>query len=333
MRWCQWISTVERMSESVQHSVTNHPALGALPLSRVAIDRGCEQRTHAGWLDSLLMDPATLHLVMIGGRARVVDGTLVLLALAEVPDGGTKVYLGSDGNAEIVLHAFHNAPESTSGAVGTHATHPSEWLGLRDVAAGLGARDAGLFVEAVAITNWTHSMKFCPACGGELVVRDSGWVKYCPAEDKSHFPRTDPAVIVAITDAEDRLLLGANAAWGGTRFSTLAGFVEPGESLESAVLREVAEESGVVVQNPRYMGSQPWPFPRSLMLGFTATAVGTELKPDGVEIIDLRWFTREELAAEVRSGAITVPLGTSISSALIEHWYGGVLPEPESLEN
>ena len=161
----------------------------------------------------------------------------------------------------------------------------------------------------------------------------SGWVKACPNDASEHFPRTDPAIIVAITDKDDRLLLGANAQWGGKRFSTLAGFVEPGESLESAVIREVAEESGVAVANPRYMGSQPWPFPCSLMLGFTATALGTELRPDGVEIIDLRWFTREELAAQIRSGEIGVPVGVSIASALIEDWYGGALPEPEHLEN
>ncbi|GAA1859703.1 NAD(+) diphosphatase [Paeniglutamicibacter psychrophenolicus] len=321
------------MSDTVQQPVTSHPELGALPLARTAIDRGCERRTRAGWLDGLRADPETRHLVMIGGRARVLDGELVLLEGSQVPADGTEIYLGADGSTEIVLHSFAEAPAAADGAPGTAATHPEQWLGLRDVAAGLGARDAGLFVEAVAIANWNHTMNFCPGCGGKLELRDSGWVKHCPAEGIEHFPRTDPAVIVAITDEDDRLLLGANKAWGGTRFSTLAGFVEPGESLESAVIREVAEESGVIVQNPRYMGSQPWPFPRSLMLGFTATATGTELLPDGVEIIDLRWFTREQLAAEVRSGAIAVPSGASIASALIEHWFGGVLPEPERLEN
>lgn len=321
------------MSHTVSSPEPSHPALGALPLARAAIDRRCERRTEAGWLDALRTQEGTRHLVLIGGRARVVDGALALLQYPEVPDGGATIYLGFDGEAEILLHSFHEAPQDAAGPVASHATHPGEWLGLRDVAAGLTARDAGLFVEAVAIANWNHAMNFCPGCGGPLEVRDSGWVKICTAEGTEYFPRTDPAVIVAITDDADRLLLGANKAWGGTRFSTLAGFVEPGESLEAAVVREVAEESGVQVTNPRYMGSQPWPFPRSLMLGFTATALGTELVPDGQEIIDLRWFTREELANDVRSGAIAVPSGVSIASALIEHWFGGVLPEPEHLEN
>lgn len=321
------------MSDTVQNPVTSFPALGALPLARATTDRGCERRTDDGWLDVLRADPATRHLVLVGGRARVIDGELVLVEQSAVPAGGTEIYLGFDGASEIVLHSFRDAPAGEDGQPGPGATDPEQWLGLRDVAAGLGARDAGLFVEAVAIANWNHFVNFCPRCGGALTLRASGWVKHCAAEDLEHFPRTDPAVIVAITDEEDRLLLGANKAWGGTRFSTLAGFVEPGESLESAVIREVAEESGVVVRDPRYMGSQPWPFPRSLMLGFTATAVGTELLPDGEEIIDLRWFTRPELAEAVRSGSIAVPTGTSIASALIEHWFGGVLPEPERLEN
>lgn len=321
------------MSDTVQNPVTSYPALGALPLARATTDRGCERRTEEGWLDALRADPATRYLVLVGGRARVLDGALVLVEQAGLPAGGTEIYLGFDGTSEIVLRAFRGAPAAADGPGIPGSSNPEQWLGLRDVAAGLGARDAGLFVEAVSIANWNHAVNFCPRCGGKLDLRASGWVKHCPAEDLEHFPRTDPAVIVAITDADDRLLLGANKAWGGTRFSTLAGFVEPGESLESAVIREVAEESGVVVRDPRYMGSQPWPFPRSLMLGFTATAAGTQLRPDGVEIIDLRWFTREQLAHEVRSGAIAVPAGTSIASALIEDWFGGALPEPERLEN
>lgn len=325
------ISTVRGMSETAQPAGPTHPALGALPLARESVDRRCERRTEADWLERLGKDSETGNLILVGGRAHVRDGALELVARAQVPAGGTEIYLGFDGTREIVLHSFHDDPgELTKERTGAD---PGEWLGLRDVAAGLGPRDAGLFVEAVAIANWNHSMQYCPRCGHHLEPAASGWVKACPNDASEHFPRTDPAIIVAITDKDDRLLLGANAQWGGKRFSTLAGFVEPGESLESAVVREVAEESGVSVANPRYMGSQPWPFPCSLMLGFRATALGTELRPDGVEIIDLRWFTREELAAQIRSGEIGVPVGVSIASALIEDWYGGALPEPEHLEN
>ena len=319
------------MSEKALRTATSYPALGALPLSRETVDRRCEQRTDPHWLATLNLDPNTGYLILIGGRALVRAGTLNLVARDEVPAGGIEIYLGFDGEREIVLHTFQEDPAELT--ITQQGSDPGEWLGLRDVAAGLSARDAGLFVQAVSIANWNHSMLFCPHCGHSLESSVLGWVKVCGHDGSEHFPRTDPAIIVAITDAQDRLLLGANAQWGNKRFSTLAGFVEPGESLEAAVIREVAEESGVLVSNPRYMGSQPWPFPRSLMLGFRATATGTELRPDGVEIIDLRWFTREELAAEVRSGAIGVPAGVSIASALIEDWYGGALPEPEHLEN
>lgn len=319
------------MSEKALSTATSYPALGALPLSRESVDRRCEQRTDPQWLETLAKDPKTGYLILIAGRALVREGALELISHDQLPEGGIEIYLGFDGEREIVLHTFQEDPAELT--IIQQGSDPGEWLGLRDVAAGLSARDAGLFVEAVAIANWNHSMLFCPRCGHTLVSSVSGWVKVCSNDGLEHFPRTDPAIIVAITDEQDRLLLGANAQWGNKRFSTLAGFVEPGESLEAAVIREVAEESGVLVSNPRYMGSQPWPFPRSLMLGFRATATGTELRPDGVEIIALRWFTRDELAAEVRSGAIGVPAGVSIASALIEDWYGGALPEPEHLEN
>ena len=143
------------------------------------------------------------------------------------------------------------------------------------------------------------------------------------------YPRTDAAIIVGVTDAEDRLVLGSNALWEANRFSLLAGFVEPGESLEAAVVREVHEETGLRVVDPVYVGSQPWPFPASLMLGFRATldpAHTDELRPDGTEIIDLRWFTRDELANEL--DRILLPGRTSIARTIIEDWYGGTLETP-----
>ena len=204
------------------------------------------------------------------------------------------------------------------------------WASLREVATELDAQDAALFVEASAIANWHAVHTHCPRCGAPTVPEQGGWVRRCTRDDSQHFPRTDPAIIVAVTDPEDRILLGSAAAWPGNRYSTLAGFVEPGESLEAAVIREVAEESGVLVHSPQYLGSQPWPFPCSLMLGFTARAEDTELTPDGVEISDVRWFSRDELAHAVASGEITIAGPISIARNLIERWYGGPIAEPEA---
>jgi NAD+ diphosphatase len=301
---------------------TSHPLLGELPLSRTAVDRGCERRIDEAWLPSLMASPDTRVLVLSGGRAPVRDGALVFVPAAEAPEAEQLAYLGRAEGTEVVLASVSGQPE-----------YDADWLGLRDVAAGLSASDAGLFVEAAAIANWHATHRHCPRCGTATETVQSGWVRRCPADESLHFPRTDPAIIVAITDGRDRILLGANAQWGGHRYSTLAGFVEPGESLEAAVVREVQEESGIVVHSPRYAGSQPWPFPASLMLGFTAEATSTDVVPDGEEIVDLRWFERAELEREVLEGTIGIPAGTSIARALIEHWYGGALPEPRRLEN
>ncbi|WP_417216382.1 NAD(+) diphosphatase [Arthrobacter sp.] len=302
---------------------SDYPLLGELPLARTGVDRGCERRMDDAWLPSLMHDDGTRLLLLSQGRAPVRDGALVLSGPADVPPGSQLVYLGRSAGHEIVLAVVQEAPELPG----------ADWLGLRDVAAGLSALDAGLFVEAVAIANWHAHHTHCPRCGSPTDIVHSGWVRVCPRDASQHFPRTDPAIIVAITDDQDRLLLGANAQWGGRRYSTLAGFVEPGESLEEAVVREVGEEAGIRVASTRYAGSQPWPFPCSLMLGFTAQAESTAVVPDGEEIIDLRWFTREELGRDIVEGTIGVPSGVSISSALIEHWYGGPLPEPRHLEN
>ena len=143
-----------------------------------------------------------------------------------------------------------------------------------------------------------------------------------------HFPRSDPAVIMLVTDSADRCLLGRGPTWLPGRFSTLAGFVEPGETPERAVVREVAEEVGVRVGSVRYVGSQPWPFPSSLMLGYLATALTTTIEVDGSEISEARWFTRDEVRTGVASGTLGLSGRVSIARALIEHWYGAELPEP-----
>lgn len=304
------------------------PPLGSLPLSRADSDRDGDARTAEDLLDTLWASPETKVLPLAGGKAPVEGSALRLFAPEEVQRPELLVYLGrvnegaADAGHRVVLAVFAEADAALAPL--------DRWLGLRDIAASLDARDSGLFVEAAAIANWHATHTHCPRCGTATDVRVGGWVRQCPSDGSEHYPRTDPAIIVSVIDDDDRLLLGSAVAWPEDRFSTLAGFVEPGESLEAAVIREVGEESGIEVDSPQYLGSQPWPFPASLMLGFTAHAVTTDAVPDREEMRSLRWFTRRQLFSEVRDGKIAVAGGVSIARSLIERWYGGPLDEEPS---
>ena len=202
----------------------------------------------------------------------------------------------------------------------------AHWVDLRRAAATWPAFEATAFAQARAVLHWQARHRHCGVCGTALEDRRAGWLGWCPRCKLEHYPRTDPAVIVAITDGE-RLLLGRNAGWPAHRYSTLAGFVEPGESLEQTVAREVFEESGVRVRECRYLASQPWPFPSSLMLGFIAQA-----EPDepvvGDELEDARWFTFDEVDAALRGaspeGGLLLSPSISISRWLVAHWHAGM---------
>lgn len=200
------------------------------------------------------------------------------------------------------------------------------WVALRAIGAELSDADAGLATTAVALDAWHARHPRCPRCGAPTTSTAAGWTRRCTVDGSEHYPRTDPAVIMAVVDDADRLLLGHAAAWAPHRFSTLAGFVEAGESVEHAVRREVAEETTVLVGDVEYAGSQPWPFPASLMLGFRAHALSTDVVVDGVELTEARWFSRDELAAAVATGDLVLPSPASIAHALIEDWYGAPVP-------
>jgi NAD+ diphosphatase len=185
--------------------------------------------------------------------------------------------------------------------------------------------------HALGLAEWRHATRHCPRCGGLLEMRASGHELQCVDCGRRQFPRTDPAVIMTVTSGEpgsedERLLLGRQAAWPPGRFSTLAGFCEPGETLEDAVRREVKEETGVDIGDVTYFGNQPWPLPASLMIGFNGRADSTDITVDEVEIEDARWFTRAELKSQADAGELVLPGGVSISRSLVEHWYGGSLP-------
>ncbi|WP_374999971.1 NAD(+) diphosphatase [Aeromicrobium sp. CTD01-1L150] len=253
-------------------------------------------------------------LVLGGEHVATVDGpALRWVSLEQAPDGQW-IHLGEQGGRQHAAVVVDRVPAELAPA------------SVRVLAPLLPADELSLAVHAVAMARWLSSTPFCPQCGSRTEVREAGHLRVCPDDvgcGKHHFPRTDPAVIMLITDDQDRALLGRQAAWPQGRFSTLAGFVEPGESLEDAVRREVDEEAGVRVGEVRYGASQPWPFPSSLMLGFFGRAESTEITTDDDEIAEARWVTRDELASEAQAGTLLLPpSGVSISSWLIESWLG-----------
>lgn len=201
------------------------------------------------------------------------------------------------------------------------ATASVVWGTVRDLPGPLPEWQLEAAVTATALGNWHRTHQRCPRCGDPTRITPGGWTRVCDADGSEHFPRTDPAVICLVRDAEDRALLARSARWPPGRMSTLAGFVEPGESLEAAVIREIEEEVGIRVREPRYLGSQPWPFPTSLMLGFHAIADGQHPRPDGEEIVSAQWFSRAELRSEVDLGHVTLPPPVSIARRLIEAWW------------
>lgn len=196
------------------------------------------------------------------------------------------------------------------------------WVGLRDVGAEVDDLDAGLLVEAVGLAQWHDRSAHCPLCGSVTELRDAGWVRHCPVDGEAIFPRSDPAMIVLVHDGADRCVLGRQAIWPPDRFSVLAGFVEPGESAEQAVAREVFEEVRLSVTDIRYVTSQPWPLPQSLMLGFTARVDGDQtLVIDEEEIAEAGWFSRAELTDPNRVRP-QLPPPVSIAYQLISGWLG-----------
>lgn len=295
--------------------------LGDLPLSRGSLDRAAHRRAEPDLVPKLLADPAT-RVAVIVAESMELDGEGALNLRPPVPDDRHRLafFLGEehptdaeDGSEQVAYLVVVGDP--------TDAGH-GDWQTLRNAGVSLGDRDAGIFTTAQALANWHAAHQFCPRCGAPTEPEQAGWIRRCTRDGSEHYPRTDPAVIMAVVDDDDRLLLGRNAQWPEGRFSVLAGFVEPGESFEAAVAREVEEEVGIAVTDVTYLGNQPWPFPSSDMIGFRARATTTELSPDKVEMAEARWFTRDEYVKALRDNEIRTPSGISIAQRLIEHWLG-----------
>ncbi|MET1088577.1 MAG: NAD(+) diphosphatase [Arthrobacter sp.] len=312
----------------------NHLMDTVLPVPPALVDRGSVARAKPGMVEELLAGADTMA-VLLSGRQGLIHGSGLYMSTARelhaalaAADAGPQltVYLGSalpdsdlPPGTQLLLFVLPEPVEpGTAGIPGDAA-----WAGFREVAAGLSPTHTALFVEASAIANWHATHTHCPRCGAPTDIEAGGWVRRCPADSSEHYPRTDPAIIVTVVGPDGRLLLGGGGAHDAKNFSTLAGFVEPGESLEQAVVREIYEEVGVRVTACQYLGSQSWPFPASLMLGFTAITEDAEATPDGVEVTRARWFSREELQEAVLTGEITISTRLSIARSLIEHWFGG----------
>lgn len=292
-------------------------------MSAGAHDRTAVHRKDDVWLEARWADPRSRVLVVSGTRVHPEGGVVPWLAPADAPDG-LRVLLGEqDGVAHF---AVITGPEAAQAA-------KDEWLPLRGLLPQLAddaLASAPLVFHAIGLAEWLWVTRFCARCGELLTPQAAGHELRCP-NGHTTFPRTDPAVIMVVTDGEpgsddERCLLGRQAVWPEGRYSTLAGFCEPGETLEDAVRREVLEETGVRVGEVTYFGNQPWPLPASLMVGFRARADSVDITVDHDELDDARWFTRAEMRAEAEAGTLVLPGGVSISRSLVEDWYGGPLP-------
>jgi NAD+ diphosphatase len=297
-----------------------------LPLARSRVDRAEHLRKDPIALEALWERAAVIH---FDGEKFLTSGSaLKILKSHEAPDNGEEFFLGLDGEQPYFLFM---SPQITG--------ESENYKTLREMGALLDDLQIGLAVHAQGLANWHSKHPCCSACGAPTTAALGGSIRQCSHCAVEHYPRTDPAIIVLVKDQNDRILLGRQRVWPEHRFSTFAGFVETGESFEQCVSREVAEEAGVLVSDVKYLGSQPWPFPASLMIAFEATIVDPEsARPDGQEIEEIRWFDRDSIVDEIIAGELLLPPKISVARAMIEAWYnqvplpdGSARPEFDSL--
>lgn len=232
----------------------------------------------------------------------------------------TKPFVEFDSQRHRLLGLLDGAPVFAVEALTEGEVHD-----LREIGGHLTEAELDIAAAATAVLNWHRMESLCPRCGGPTTVINGGFARHCTSCGEDHFPRTDPAVIVAVVDDDDRILLGGQEHWG-QRVSVLAGFVEAGESAEQAIHREVGEEVDITLSEIHYFGSQPWPFPRSLMLGYFARATSTLINIDTDEISNADWYSRDELTARLEAGDLGLPGPSSIASRMIQAWRDGVDP-------
>ncbi len=289
------------------------------------IDRAGELRTNQESLNQLWSKAKILHLSE--GRIAAVGSELSFLSAADVAEKiashtfaeGSRYFLGLDIESRQPFFAWdtqwaeEKSDEEKSVGFST----------VREIGALLAEQELELGLHALALSNWHRAHPRCPKCGGATRVDLGGAARFCDADQSQHHPRTDSAVIVLVKDRQDRILLGHQPIWPEGRFSTFAGFLEPGETFEQCVAREVLEESSIRVSELKYLGSQPWPFPASIMISFEAvTDNPDDARGDGEEITEVRWFSRAELKAAAADGSLLLPPSISVARKMIERWLG-----------
>ena len=293
------------------------------------LDRASERREDREWIAGLLGKPETRILALRDLKpftrsqsAPALDWQPVAQWRDHIETGAQLIFLGlGDGRA-------HFAIDATGAKVAPDID--TELIDVRALAPAIGTSEAAILAEARCLLDWHARHRFCAQCGSPTNVVSAGWVRRCPDCKASHFPRTDPVVIMLAIHG-DRGLLGRNRRRAGARFSCLAGFVEPGETLEAAVRREVREESGIRCGRVRYLAGQPWPFPSSLMLGFLAEALTEEITVDPAELAEARWFSRDEIKEMVARAAsgpddpsrVSLPAPIAIAHHICKRWSSG----------
>ena len=282
-----------------------------LPLAVAEIDRSAHLRSDEAYLQSSWPNALVLQFNSEKFASQSNQLTFVKGASLGEYDSQIDYFLGVKDGENFFLRHLNDE------------TLTSEFKSLRAIGSFLSPRDIGLAVHAQGLANWHSKHPRCSLCGGPTVVVLAGAVRRCSADQSEHYPRTDSAIIVLIKNDKDQILLGRQKVWPKYRFSTFAGFVEPGESFEHCVIREVREEAGVELTKINYLGSQPWPFPASLMIAFEAITNTPELaRPDGDEIEEIRWFSREEMKSAILDKSLILPFEISVARQMINAWYG-----------
>ena len=282
-----------------------------LPLAAAEVDRSAHLRSDEAYIKSAWPNASVLQFSSEKFASQSNHLAFVKGASLGEYDSQSDYFLGVKDGENFFLRHLNDE------------TSKSEFKSLRAIGSFLSPRDIGLAVHAQGLANWHSKHPRCSLCGGPTVVVLAGAVRRCPTDESEHYPRTDSAIIVLIKNDKDQILLGRQKVWPKHRFSTFAGFVEPGESFEHCVIREVREEAGVELTKINYLGSQPWPFPASLMIAFEAITNTPELaRPDGDEIEEIRWFSREDMKSAILDKSLILPFEISVARQMINAWYG-----------